>query len=100
MPDRTFSLDKSISAEITDGSIILSRTKSSLIVVILFLISLDMVARRLSNVLLLGILDSPHRFITFLLYDRSIARYSCNDLLESNLNHIRTIKHLKITVGG
>ena len=58
-----------------------------------------MVARRLSNVLLLGILDSPHPFITFLLYDISIARYSCNALFESNLNHIRTIKHLKITVG-
>ena len=77
----------------------LSRTKSLPIVVILFLISLDIVARRLSNVLLHGILDSPHPFITFLLYDKSIARYSCNALFESNLNQIRTTKHLKITVG-
>mgnify|MGYP003433154296 CR=1 FL=1 len=69
------------------------------IVVILFLISPDIVARRLSSVRLLGILDNPHTLITFLLYGISIARYSCNALLESNLNHIRTTKHLKITVG-
>ena len=77
----------------------LSCTKSLPIVVILILISPDNVARRLSNVRLLGILDSPHTLITFLLYGISIARYSCNALLESNLNHIRTTKHLKITVG-
>src|SRR5215217_613917 len=88
-----------LSAERIDGSTIFSRTKSSPIAAILFLISSDIVVRRLSNVLLLGILDSPHPFITFLLYDRSIARYSCNDLLESNLNQIRTTKHLRITVG-
>jgi hypothetical protein len=38
----------------------LSRTKSLPIVVILFLISLDIVARRLSNVLLHGILDNSY----------------------------------------
>ncbi len=43
----------------------LSRTKSLPIVVILFLISLDIVARRLSNVLLHGILDSPHLSLPF-----------------------------------
>jgi hypothetical protein len=30
---------------------------------------------------------------------KSIARESCNALLESNLNHILTTKHLNITVG-
>jgi hypothetical protein len=79
---------------------ILLCTKSFPIVVILFLISLDIVVRRLSNVRLLGIVNSPHTLIIFLLYGIFIARYSCNALLESNLNHIRTTKHLKITVVG
>ncbi len=29
-----------------------------------------------------------------------MLRKVCNTLLESSLNHILTIKHLKITVGG
>ena len=100
MPDIAFSLDKRYYQLIEQtGQLFYHVQKSSPIAVILFLISLDIVARRLSNVLLPGTLDSPHRFIIFLLYGRSIARYSCNALLESNRNHIRTIKHLKITVG-
>src|SRR5574342_544305 len=87
-----------LSVERIQGSIILSRTKSSPIAVILFLISADIVTRRLSKVLLLGTLDNPHPFIIFLLYGISIERYSCNALLESNRNHIRTTKHLRITV--
>src|SRR5215204_3075284 len=88
-----------LSIETIYGSIRLSHTKSSPIAAILFLISLDIVAIRLSNVRLLDILDSQHPLITFLLYGISIARYSCNALLESNRNHIRTTKHLRITVG-
>src|SRR5574342_955724 len=53
-----------LSAERIDGSTILSRTKSSPIAVILFLISSDIIVRRLSNVLLFGVIvESPHAFL-------------------------------------
>ena len=58
-----------------------------------------MVFNRLSNVRLLGIVTRPQAPASLWLYLQSILRKICNALLESNLNHIRTIKHLKIMVG-
>lgn len=102
VPDKTFNLYKSTVCWKNRWINYFIMYKKFINVVILFLISLDIVVRRLLNVLLFGvileILESPHAFLIFLLYGRSIAIYSCNDLLESNLNQIRTIKHLKITL--
>ena len=79
-----------------------SETNRFAIAVILSLISVEMVFNRLSNVRLLGRYDSttdnPQAFITFLLYGKSIERKWCSDLLESSLNHIRTIKQRRIMV--
>src|SRR5688500_14290962 len=70
--------------------------KSSPIVVILFLISSDIVGSHLSNILLFLVSFLRVHMPSYLsvIGGRSIAMHSCNDLLESNLNHIRTTKHL------
>src|SRR3982751_412688 len=76
-----------------------SATNRFPIVDILSFISVDMVFNRLSNVRLLGIVTRPQAPASLWLYlQQSILRKICNALLESNLNHIRTIKHLKIMV--
>ena len=59
-----------------------------------------MVFNRLSNVRLLqGIVTRPQAIASLRLYRQSMLRKICNALFESSLNHILTIKHLKITVG-
>ncbi len=59
-----------------------------------------MVFNRLSNVRLLHGMDtSPQTNASLWLYSQSMLRKICNALLESSLNHILTIKHLKIIVG-
>ena len=89
-----------LSIAVINGSTISSEMNRCPIAVILSLISTEIVFNLLSNVLLLGgdNVDIPHAFITFLLYCRSVEKYSCNALFESSLNQIRTIKHLIITV--
>ena len=54
-----------------------SETNRRPIVAILFLISIEIIFKRLSKVRLLGSddLDKPHAFITFLLCGRSMERY-------------------------
>ena len=52
-----------------------------------------------SNICLLGIDNNPTTNASLWLYRQSMLRKVCNPLLESNLNHILTIKHLRITVG-
>ncbi|MER5174735.1 MAG: hypothetical protein ABJB76_11945 [Candidatus Nitrosocosmicus sp.] len=42
----------------------------------------------------------PHARASLLLYGQSIFKKICKALLESILNHILTIKHLKIAIGG
>ncbi len=69
------------------------------IVDILSFISVEMVFNRLSNVRLLGIFIRPQATASLWLYRQSMLRKICNALLESILNHILTIKHLKIMVG-
>src|SRR3954447_19045471 len=89
-----------LSIAIIYGLTMLSVTNRHPIVVILSLISIEMVFNRLSKVRLHGSgnLDNPHAFITFLLYGRSVERYSCNALFESSRSHIRTTKHRRIMV--
>ena len=90
-----------LSIAVINGSTISSEMSRCPIAVILSLITTEIVFNLLSNVLLFGgdNSDIPHAFITFLLYGRSVVeKYSCNALFESSLNHIRTIKHLIITV--
>jgi len=65
------------------------------------LISVEKIFNRLSKVRLFGRYDSadkPQAFIIFLLSGSPIERKWCNDLFESSLNHIRTMKHRIITV--
>jgi hypothetical protein len=71
------------------------------IVGILSLTSVDMVFSLLSNGRLLHGMDTrPHTNSSLCLYwQQSRLRKVCNALLESNLNHNITIKHLRITVG-
>ena len=76
-----------------------STTNRYLIVDILSFISVEMVFNRLSNVRLHGIDTSPQVNANLWLYWQSVLRKICNALFESILNHILTIKHLKITVG-
>ena len=77
-----------------------SMTSRHPIVDILSFTSVEMVFNhRLSNVRLLGIVARPQASASLRLYRQSLLRKICNALLESNLNHILTIKHLKITVG-
>ncbi len=59
-----------------------------------------MVFNRLSNVRMLGMDTSPQGIASLRLYRQSIIRKVCNVLFESILNHILTIKHLRITVVG
>ena len=59
-----------------------------------------MVFNRLSNVRLQGIVTRPQANASLRLYRQSIIRKVCNALFESILNHILTIKHLRITVVG
>ena len=77
-----------------------STTNRCPIVDILSFISVDMVFNRLSNVRLQGIDTRPQAIASLRLYRQSMLRKICNALLESNLNHNLTIKHLKIMVGG
>ncbi len=74
-------------------------TKRYPIVDILSFISVDMVFNRLSNVRLLGIFIRPQASASLWVYRQSMLRKVCNPLFESILNHILTIKHLRITVG-
>ncbi len=74
-------------------------TKRCPIVDILSFISVDMVFNRLSNVRLLGIFIRPQASASLWVYRHSMLRKVCNALFESILNHILTIKHLRITVG-
>ena len=69
------------------------------IVDILSFISVEMVFNLLSNVCLHDIVTRPQAIASLWLYRQSNSRKVCNALLESILNHTRTIKHLKITVG-
>ena len=61
--------------------------------------SIEMVFNRLPNVRLLGIVIRPQASTSFRLYLQSVSRKVYNALLESNRNHILTIKHLRITGG-
>ena len=91
-----------LSVERTDGSIILSLTKSSPIVVTLFLISIRYRSKALySNVLLFGILDSPHTFITFCYTINPFRKIfmKCSVGIKSKPYSYEWRKHLKITVG-
>ncbi len=66
-----------------------------------FTSAVDMVFSLLSNVCLLHGMDTrPHASANLRLYWQSNSRNVCNVLLESILNHILRIKHLRITVGG
>ena len=47
----------------------------------------------------LGIVTRPQANASLRLYRQSMIRKICNALFESILNHILTIKHLRITVG-
>ena len=47
-----------------------------------------------------GIVTRPQAIASLWLYEQSNFRKVCNVLLESILNHILTIKHLRITVDG
>ncbi len=69
------------------------------IVDILCLTSVEIVFNRLSNVRLLGIFIRPQASASLWVYRQSMLRKVCNPLFESILNHILTIKHLRITVG-
>jgi hypothetical protein len=95
-----FAFIRVLSIAVIEGSAIPSATNRYPIVDILPFISLEMVFNRLSNVrLLLGMDTSPQAIASLRLYRQSMLRKICNALLESILNHILTIKHLKITVG-
>src|SRR6476620_2253675 len=85
--------------------VVIERSTNSLvtnrfpIVDILSFMSVEMVFNRLSNVRLQGIVTRPHASASLWAYRQSLFRKVYNPLLESNLNHILTIKHLRITVG-
>ena len=76
-----------------------STTNRRPIVDILPFTSVEMVFGPLSKVRLLGIVKRPQASASLRLYGQSISKNACKVLLESILNHILTIKHLKITVG-
>ncbi len=86
-------------AAVIEGSTMPSTTNRYPIVDILCLISVEIVFNLLSNVRLLGIFIKPQAIASLWLYRQSTLRKICNALLESILNHILTIKHLKIIVG-
>ncbi len=88
-----------MSIAVIEGSVISSVTNRYPLVDILCLISVEMVFNRLSNVRLLGIDTRPQASASLLLYRQSMLRKIYNALFESILNHILTIKHLKIVVG-
>jgi hypothetical protein len=94
-----FALIRVLSIAVIERSTNPSTTNRYPIVEILSFISVEMVFNRLSNVRLLGIDTRPQANASLWLYRQSMLRKICNVLLESNLNHILTIKHLKITVG-
>jgi hypothetical protein len=101
MPYRTFCFKRVLSIAVIERSTRPSvATKRCPIVDILCLISVDMVFNRLSNVRLLGIFIRPQASASLWVYrQQSMLRKVCNPLFESILNHILTIKHLKIMVG-
>ena len=102
MTDISFSIHKksTVCLEKIYESIILSYKKIFSNVVILFLISSDIVTSHLSIILPFGlILKSSHTHFISPLYSIFIEMYLSNDLLESNLNNIRTTKHHRIKVG-
>ncbi len=92
-------LKEYISIAVIEGSTNPSVTNRYPIVDILCLISVEIVFSLLSNVRLLGIFIKPQAIASLWLYRQSTLRKICNALLESILNHILTIKHLKIIVG-
>ena len=61
--------------------------------------SVEIVFSLLSNIRLLGMDTRPQASTRFRLYWQSVSRKVCNALLQSNRNHILTIKHLRITFG-
>ena len=94
-------LSEVLSIAVIEGSTIAKRSATNRypIVDILRFISVEMVFNRLSNVRLLHGMDtSPQANASLWLYRQSMLRKICNALFESILNHILTIKHLKITV--
>ncbi len=99
MPYRTFYFKRVLSIAVIERSTRPSATKRCPIVDILSFISVDMVFNRLSNVRLLGIFIRPQASASLWVYRQSMLRKVCNPLFESILNHILTIKHLRITVG-
>ena len=99
MPYRTFCFYRVLSIAVIERSTNPSTTNRYPIVDILSFISVEMIFNRLSNVRLLGIFTRPQAITVYGYTDKSISRKVCNPLLESNLNHILTIKHLRITVG-
>src|SRR6478752_5984071 len=94
-----FAFKRVLSIAVIERSTIPSVTNRCPIVDILCLISVEIDFNRLSNVRLLGIDTRPQASTSLRLYRQSMLRKVCNALLESILNHTRTIKHLTITVG-
>ena len=94
-----FAFMRVLSTTAIEESTNLSVTNRYPIVAILCLISIEMVFSLLSNVRLLGIVTRPQANASLRLYRQSKLRKICNALFESILNHILTIKHLRITVG-
>ncbi len=94
-----FAFIRVLSIAVIERSTNPSTTKRCPIVDILSFIFVEMVFNRLSNVRLLGIFIRPQATASLWLYRQSMLRKICNALLESILNHILTIKHLKIMVG-
>ena len=87
-----------LSIAVIERSTIPSETNRYPIVEILSFISVEIVFNRLSNVRLLGINTRPQANASLWLYRQYMLRKICNALLESILNYILTIKHLRITV--
>ncbi len=95
----TLCFHQSMSVAVIEGSAIPSVTNRYPSVDILSFISVEIVFNRLSNICLHGKDTRPQAIASLWLYRQSMLRKICNALFESILNHIRTIKHLKIMVG-
>ena len=95
-----FAFKRELSVAVIEGSAIHSVTNKYPIVDIICLTFVEIVFSLLSNVRLLGMDTNPHANASLWLYRQSVFKNTCNPLLESSRNHILTIKHLRITVGG
>ena len=94
-----FAFSRVLSIAVIKGSTKPSVTNRYPISDILPFTSVEIVFNRLSKVRLQGIVIRPQASTSLRLYWQSTLRKVCNALFESILNHILTIKHLKITVG-